>query len=102
MSHVTSTHALDESHPAPFWGFEDAVQGKDQRGSAYFPIGSAKWDAYNVGYAEGAALLSAVTGKTVHAWRPDHETTCVSNNVKRSKPYDHRSNQTPTLISLRP
>lgn len=35
------------------WGHEDATEGNDQQGGAYFPLESAAWRSYNEGYAAG-------------------------------------------------
>lgn len=58
---TTTTHP-DLDHAAG-WGREDATDERDQRGSAYFPIGSPAWHAYNEGYAEGCAILAILTGR---------------------------------------
>lgn len=50
------------------FGREDALHGQDQRGSAYFPICSAAWHAYNAGYAEGCALVAILTGRMQSYW----------------------------------
>ena len=52
-------HAGDIRHamttPAA-WGLEDAHQGRDRNGGAYFTPGGRKWREYNAGYDAGLAL----------------------------------------------
>lgn len=45
--------ADDQTLTAYSFGFEDAVEGRDQRGSSMFLIKSREWDAYNEGYLDG-------------------------------------------------
>lgn len=52
------------------WGHEDATEGHDQRGGAYFPIGSAAWHSYNEGYRTGCLLAAALTGQSRTYWVP--------------------------------
>ena len=44
------------------WGKEDALEGEDVRGSAYFVIGSPAWESYNEGYRAGLAVRERLAG----------------------------------------
>lgn len=52
------------------WGKEDALEGKDQRGSLYFPFLSQAWHSYNDGYAAGCDIYVMLTGRPRFCWRP--------------------------------
>lgn len=53
---------LDVLTRAHTWGFEDAAEGMDQRGSQFFIIGSPPWDAYNAGFSAGNQMFYSLTG----------------------------------------
>lgn len=59
---------LEQAHA---WGHEDATEGVDQRGSAFFFLGSAAWRAYNDGYAAGCIALAVLTGEQRPFWQPE-------------------------------
>lgn len=44
------------------FGYDDATEGRDQAGSAYFPFGTPAWHAYNEGYKTGCTHLAVFTG----------------------------------------
>lgn len=58
---------LDQAHD---FGKEDATEGRDQRGAAYFALGSQAWHAYNEGYAAGCIAVKLLTGKARPYWLP--------------------------------
>lgn len=58
---------LDVAHK---WGSEDATEGRDQQGSAFFPYGSTAWHSYNEGYAAGCIALAVLTGERRPYWLP--------------------------------
>ncbi len=42
------------------WGFTDALEGEDLRGSAYYVIDSTAWQSYNDGYRLGLTAKAAL------------------------------------------
>lgn len=65
----TNLDAIAPEEQAFCFGQEDALAGKDQRGSRYFIICSTAWSAYNDGYAQGCNLLHSLTGSSQPCWR---------------------------------
>jgi hypothetical protein len=53
---------LDATDTGYAWGYQDATEGKQQCGSAYFPMGSPAWAAYNEGYKTGCIHHEVFTG----------------------------------------
>lgn len=53
---------IDATDTGFAFGYEDATEGNDQAGSAYFPPGSPAWRAYNEGYRQGCIHAAVLTG----------------------------------------
>lgn len=53
---------IDATDTGFAFGYEDATEGNDQAGSAYFPPDSPAWRAYNEGYRQGCIHAAVLTG----------------------------------------
>lgn len=53
---------IDATDTGYTWGYQDATEGKQQCGSAYFPMGTPAWAAYNEGYKTGCLHAEVFTG----------------------------------------
>lgn len=75
MDSVTVAAQLEQTTSASDigyrFGFEDATEGRDQQGSAFFPMRSPAWVAYNEGFLAGAQMLYSVTGKIRPVFMPE-------------------------------
>lgn len=55
---------IDATDTGHRFGYEDATEGRDQCGSAYFVMGTPAWSAYNEGYKLGCIHLAVLTGES--------------------------------------
>lgn len=61
-SFAVADATMDATDTGYAWGYQDATEGKQQCGSAYFPMGTPAWAAYNEGYKTGCLHAEVFTG----------------------------------------